>query len=355
MQMPQSPSPILVTGASGYVAGWIVHELLKAGNTVHATVRNLDDETKISPLRSMAENLPGELRLFSADLLQPGSFGEAMQNCKIIFHTASPFRLAVEDPQRDLIAPAVDGTRHLLEEVSKHESVKTVILTSSCAAIYGDNQDLQNTEKGVFDESCWNTSSSLGHQPYSYSKTMAERTAWEIAKSQASWRLVTINPSLVLGPAINPHATSESFHIMEQLGGGQMQAGVPDLEIGIVDVRDVAQAHIAAAFNQNAQGRYLTSGHDFSFLKVANILRAEFGDSYPFPRRTLPKWVAWLFGPLFDRALTRDYIRKNISYPFRADNTKAVNELGVSFRSAQESIREMMQQMIDSQRIKKSP
>ncbi|MFP3560706.1 diaminohydroxyphosphoribosylaminopyrimidine deaminase, partial [Paraburkholderia sp. SIMBA_049] len=92
-----------------------------------------------------------------------------------------------------------------------------------------DNADLDAVPSGAFTEANWNTSSSLTHQPYSYSKTVAEREAWQIAGAQQRWRLVTIHPSLVIGPGINPYATSESFEIVRQMGDGTMKMGVPDL------------------------------------------------------------------------------------------------------------------------------
>ena len=136
--------------------------------------------------------------------------------------------------------------------------------------------DIQQTQNGVLTEADWNTSSSLTHQPYSLSKTLAEQEAWKIANAQDRWDLVTVNPSLVIGPGINPFATSESFSLMKQFGDGTMKMGVADYRIGVVDVRDVAQAHMAAAFSPNAQGRYITSGYDSGFPEMAQILRETF-------------------------------------------------------------------------------
>ena len=99
---------------------------------------------------------------------------------------------------------------------AKERSVGRVVLTSSCAAIYGDNVDLKDIPDGLFTEEIWNTSSSLDHQPYAYSKTLAEKEAWKLNEKQTRWNLVTVNPSLVIGPGITPYATSESFKIGKQ-------------------------------------------------------------------------------------------------------------------------------------------
>lgn len=165
----------MITGARGYDAGWIVKKLL--------------DE---------------------------GSYAEAMTGCQIVFHTASPSKVEVADPQKELVDPAQLGTRNVLAEVNRTPSVKRVFQTSSCAAIYGDNADLKKTPNGIFTEEIWNPSSSLDHQPYSYSKTVAEKEAWRINEKQSRWDLVTINPTLVIGPGVNPHATSESFKLIKQ-------------------------------------------------------------------------------------------------------------------------------------------
>ena len=176
--------PVMVTGATGYVAGWIVKRLLDEGLTVHAPVRDHKSAEKLQYLNKIAGNAPGEIIFYEADLLAEGSYAGAMAGCQIVFHTASPFKMHVADPQRELVDPAQLGTRNVLEEVNRTSSVKRVVLTSSCAAIYGDNADLKATPKGIFTEEIWNTSSSLEHQPYSYSKTVAEKEAWEINRKQ---------------------------------------------------------------------------------------------------------------------------------------------------------------------------
>ncbi len=341
-------SPVMITGATGYVAGWIVKRLLEEGLTVHAPIRDPDDARKRQHLDELAEAAPGEIRYFRADLLESGSYAEAMAGCSVVFHTASPFVIGVKDPQKELVDPALLGTRNVLEEVDRTPSVRRVVLTSSCAAIYGDNADLEQTPDGVFTEEIWNTSSSLEHQPYSYSKTVAEREAWRIHDAQDRWDLVVINPSLVIGPGINPYATSESFRLIRQLGDGTLKAGVPRIGFGVVDVRDLAEAHLRAAFTPEAEGRYITSGHDSDFFELAAALVERYGDDYPIPRRTMPKWLVWLVGPLLNKATTRKMIALNVDKPWRADNGKGIRELGLAYRPLGESMTDFFQQMIDS-------
>jgi len=339
-------SPVLVTGATGYVAGWLVRRLLEEGFTVHGAVRDPSNAAKVAHLDALAEELPGAIRYFRADLLDEGSYGPAMEGCRVVFHTASPFVTAVDDPQRDLVDPALNGTRNVLGSADRTESVRRVVVTSSAAAVYGDNADLAETKTGSFTEEDWNTTSSLDHQPYSYSKVAAERAAWEIAGAQSRWDLVTVNPSLVLGPGISPNATSESFALMKQLADGTMRTGAPDFAFGAVDVRDVAEAHLRAAFVPAAQGRYIVSGADTDFLEIARILRRELGGDWPFPRWTLPKWLLWLVGPFVNKTLTRKTVRLNVGLPARFDSSKSRTELGMAYRPLKESVLDMFRQMI---------
>lgn len=341
-------TPVMITGATGYVAGWIVKKLLEEGFTVHAPVRDPGNAQKLHYLNAIAAKAPGTIRYYQADLLDEGSYADAMAGCQIVFHTASPFKIDVIDPQKELIEPALWGTRNVLEEVNRTPSVKRVVLTSSCAAIYGDNADLRETPNGVFTEDIWNTSSSLAHQPYSYSKTLAEKEAWKINQEQSHWELVTINPSLVIGPGINPHATSESFKIVKQFGDGSMKAGAPRYAFGVVDVRDLAEAHFRAAFTPEAKGRYIISGHNTDFLSMAQALLDRYGDAYPIPRKAMPKWLVWLVAPMVNKAMTRKIVSRNINLPWKGDNRKSVRDLGMQYRPLAESMVDFFQQLINS-------
>jgi len=339
--------PALVTGATGYVAGWVVKALVDAGVPVHAAVREPDDIRKIGHLHDIGEAGPGAVRLFRADLLEPGSYGPAMAGCGTVFHTASPFAVRVRDPQRDLIDPALLGTRNVLDTATETDSVTRVVLTSSCAAIYCDAAEAAEAPGGRLTEDIWNTTASVDYQPYSYSKTLAEREAWKIAEAQSRWRLVVVNPSLVIGPALNPAPTSESFNIVRQIGDGTLRAGAPRLGIGVVDVRDLAKAHLAAACRPGASGRHIVSGHDTDLVEMALALRPRFGDRYPIPRRSLPKWLVWLVGPVA-AGLDRRFVARNVGHAWRADTTKGRSQLGLTYRPLRESMEDMFENMIQT-------
>ncbi|PIE27951.1 MAG: diaminohydroxyphosphoribosylaminopyrimidine deaminase [Micrococcales bacterium] len=337
-------APALVSGATGYLAGWIVKGLLDAGVTVHAAVRDPGNEAKVAHLKRLGDQAPGELRLFSADLLEPGSYAEAMAGCAYVFHTASPFIRSFEDPQTELVDPAVKGTTSVLTTANETPSVCRIVLTSSVAAIYSDAADCAFAPGGVLTEDVWNTRSTLTHEPYSLSKTLAEKAAWQIAGAQDRWRLVVINPALVIGPALNDAPTSASFTIVQQLGDGTMKLGVPRVSVPLVDVRDVARAHLAAAYLPTAQGRHIVRAVDTDVFEMTKTLREEYASTYPLPKRAIPKALVWLLAPSI--GLERDFVKLNVGHPIRLDNSKSVRRLGMTYRPVAESMQDMFAQMI---------
>lgn len=341
--------PVLVTGATGYLAGWLVKHLLEEGFTVHAAVRNPDRKEKTQHLDKIAAESPGTIRYFASDLLKEGSYAEAMAGCELGFHTASPFISAFNDPQKDLVDPALNGTANVLNEANRTASVKRVVLTSSCAAIYNHADELEKMPNGELTESYWNENSSLKVNPYSYSKTLAEKKAWEIANAQDRWDLVVINPSFVIGPFLNPaETTSESFHILKQMGDGTFKQGAPRIGIGVVDVRDAALAHFKAGFTPSANGRNITSAHNSDFLEMSAILRSKFGTQFPLPSKAIPKWLIWIVGPMVNKSLTRDFISHNVNYSMKANNAKIRKELGMEFRPLKETLVDTYENLIEN-------
>lgn len=336
--------PVLVTGATGYVASWIVRYLLEDGRTVRGTVRDPAKGSGLEHLHALAEAHPGRLTLHRADLMETGSFDEPMAGCELVIHTASPFLLGkVRDPERQLVRPALEGTRNVLASVEATSSVKRVVLTSSVVAIHGDNADMSG--RGPFTEEDWNTTSSVDHQPYPYSKTVAERAAWDVCQRQDRWDLVTIHPGLVLGPSLTTASKSGSMTTMRAFTDFSLAAGAPDLAMGLVDVRDVARAHIAAGLTPEAHGRYIVNARTITMLEIGRILRKRFGRTYPFPYNTMPKAAFKLVAPTV--GYSREFVEKNVGWPLEFDNTRSREELGLDYRAAEDTITDHFQQMID--------
>ncbi len=345
--------PVLVTGGSGYMASWIIKMLLKEGISVNTTVRGPSHIQKTDHLRTLAKASAGQLKLFKSDLLATGSFDEPMQDCELVIHTASPFFVTgIKNSEEELIRPAREGTRNVLESTKRTPTVKRVVLTSSVAAIYGDNVDITLTPAGIFTEKEWNITSSAEHQPYSYSKTIAEKEAWAIAKEQNQWDLLTINPGLIFGPSLSKRKDSMSISTMIQFGDGTYRMGLPELWNGIVDVRDVASAHIKAGYSPKASGRHIIVSGEVTLLDIANILRKHFGEDYPFPRKQVPKSLFWLMAPR--RGYSRKYATRNAGIQIKFDNSYSKADLGISYIPLEKTVKDHFQQIIDDGLLEKT-
>jgi len=345
----------MITGAGGFIAGWVVKKLLEQGVEVHGTVRDLSNEVKTGHLRELDAELPGTLKLFEADLLVSGSFAEAAAGCDTIFHMASPFvPFNVKNPQKELIEPAVKGTENVLQTANSTASVERVVLTSSVASVMGDPTDKARGGKGskvpedppIFTEEDWNESSSLQHQPYSYSKVLAERKAWKIASAQERWDLVVINPSFVLGPTLSQRSDSTSTGMVLQFLNGAFKSGVPDLSFGVVDVRDVAEAHVQAAVSPKAEGRHIVSGPVLSMPEINGIIQKQFPGRFALPSKTLPKALLYLFGPF--QGFTWRYIRTNIGRNFTLHTAKSRENLSMRYRPPEETLRDQVNRLIEA-------
>ncbi|MBU6442775.1 MAG: NAD-dependent epimerase/dehydratase family protein [Alphaproteobacteria bacterium] len=329
----------LVTGGSGYVAGHLVDLLLAEGYQVHATVRSLSKPGKLTSLNALKARRPGRLKLFEADLMKPGSFDAATKGCDVVFHVASPFLFPeqIKDGRRELLEPALEGTRNVLGAVDACQSVQRVVLTSTVGAIFGDYIDVLNLQGGVLQERFFNTTSTLENNPYHYSKVMAEHEAWAICGRQSRWSMVAINPGLILGPALTPVSDSGSLFLLDELLKGYFFYGAPNFAFTYVDVRDVALAHLRAAEREAASGRYILAEKGMiSFLDMARMLRPHHRRPWLLPRYRLPHWPIRILGPLF--GLTQDYIRGHLGIRFTVDNRRSVEELGIAYRSAAETL-----------------
>jgi len=338
----QPGEPVCVTGASGYIGSWVAKLCLDAGHPVHATVRDPQATEKVAHLRRDAEQAGTEMRLFAADLTRPGSFAEAIAGCACVFHVASPFILPdrVKDAEQDLLAPAVAGTENVLAAVARADSVRRVVLTASVASMYGDNADLRGRSLTSAD---WNRTSTNAHQPYSLSKTLAERKAWELAQAQRRWDLVTIHPGFVLGPSRSRRIDGASITLLLEMIRGKYKQGFPALHFGLVDVRDVAATHLAAARRPQAEGRYICVGDSMSLVDVAGRLRRLSDGRYPdLPQRAIPKPLLYVAGPFI--GFSWKYIHRNVGIPIEFDVRRTREDLEIEFRPVDEMLRDFLGQ-----------
>ncbi|SMB91868.1 NAD-dependent epimerase/dehydratase family protein [Deinococcus hopiensis] len=344
--MPQAQQRILVSGAAGYLASWIVEELLRDGHTVHGTVRRLQEHPKTQHLLDLADQYPERLRLFEADLLKEGSFDGAVEGCSAVIHTASPYFLSrPDDRERQLIGPALRGTQNVLASVKRSATVRRVVLTSSIAALYNDARDVSRMGQQTLHEGNTNPNTHSGRNPYAYSKTVAEQAAWEQCRQQQRWDLVSILPGAMFGPSRSKRPDSTSVTMMSQFVNGLYRRGVPRLWLGLVDVRDVASAHVRAATLPQAHHRYIAVAKSLRLLEIAQLMRVrDFGLEDKLPRSEVPKMLMWLLGPAV--GMQRHYVARNVGHPLSFDNRRSQTELGVRYRPPAETVNDHIRQLV---------
>jgi len=326
-------STVLVTGGSGFIASHTILQLLAAGYKVRTTVRNLSREGEVLVMLRNGGAEPGEqLSFVAAELMTDAGWPAAVSGCEYVLHIASPFPSQVPKDENELIVPARDGALRMLR-ASRDAGVKRVVLTSSFAAIgYG------HTERAEpFTEKDWTNPDGADVMPYTKSKTLAERAAWDfIVREGAGLELAVVNPVGVFGPVLGPdYATS--IMLVEKMLNGALP-GVPHMCFGVVDVRDVADLHLRAMADPRAKGeRFLAVAGDFMWLiEIARTLKERMGErARRVPTRQLPDWLVRL-------ARFKDESVKQIIPELgkwkNATSEKAQKVLGWSPRSREESV-----------------
>src|SRR5215469_6506593 len=285
-------STVLVTGGSGFIAAHLILQLLAGGHQVRTTVRSLKREADMRAMLKQGGAEPGDrLAVVAADLEKDDGWSQAVAGCDHVHHVASPFPSGIPKDEDELIRPAREGALRVLR-ASRDAGVKRVVLTSSFAAIgYG-----QAVQSAPYDETSWTDVNGSDVLPYTKSKTLAERAAWDfIAKEGGKLDLAAVNPVGVFGPVLGPdYATS--ILMVQKLMDGAMP-GCPQLYFGVVDVRDVADLHIRALAHPAAKGeRFLAVTGDFmSIREIALALKKRLGaEARKVPTRQLPDWLVRL-------------------------------------------------------------
>ena len=326
-------STVLVTGGSGFIGSHCILQLLAAGHQVRTTVRDLKREPDVRALLKEGGSEPGDrVQFFAANLEKDAGWAEAVAGCDYVLHVASPFPPRLPRHEDELIIPARDGAVRVLR-ASREAGVKRVVLTSSFAAIgYGHPE-----QAAPFDETSWTNPDAPDVMPYTKSKTLAERAAWDfITREGGALELSVVNPVGVFGPVLGrDYATS--ILIVQKMMDGEMP-GVPRLEFGGVDVRDVADLHLRAMTAPAARGeRFLAVAGDFvSLLEIAKILKKRLGPAANrVPLRELPDWLVRLarfMDPSVKQILPELGKHKN------ATGAKAQRVLGWTPRSLEDSV-----------------
>ncbi|KAL2811560.1 hypothetical protein BJX63DRAFT_433237 [Aspergillus granulosus] len=336
-------SRILLTGANGFVASHILHQLLASGSSVRAVVRS---QAKADRVRADLLDARGQLDFaIVPDIAAAGAFDSTLASVPpfdVVIHTASPFLYSAASKNTDFLDPAVQGTRQLLLSIKRHApTVKRVVMTSSCAAVV--DFDLPVGGGKVYTSEDWNpvtwdeavTTTNLS-TAYRASKKYAELAAWDFIRDEApQFDLVTLCPPMVYGPlqhTINKIAdlNESNSRIWNLFISSSKDAPLPPNGVHLfVDVRDLARAHILATSTPAAANkRMIIAGAKVSSQEISDILRGNF----PSLADTCPR------GSPGVSSLPSD--------AYTADVSPAKEILGLEFRDVASTFVELAQQLI---------
>lgn len=340
MENQKRPETVLVTGGSGFIAGYCIIALLQKGYKVRASLRSLKRIAEVKQQLSVGGIRDFEnLSFVEADLSQESAWMEAAKGCTYVIHPASPTPNIQAKQEDEFIIPAVNGVLFVLR-AAKAAGVKRVVLTSAFGAI-----GMGTNRKSPYTEDDW-SDLTQDLPAYQKSKTLSEKAAWEyIAGEGKGLELAVVNPVGVLGPVLGADY-SHSIQTIHQMLNGTLK-GVPRIRSVYVDVRDVADLHLRAMILPAANGqRFLaTSGKAISVLDIANMLRAGLGaKAAKVPKKELPGWLIRTI------ALFNPKVRLIVPYlgmVKEASHEKASRMLGWQPRSNTEAVLATGQSLID--------
>ena len=322
---------VLVTGATGFIASHTILALVEKGYEVRGTARSASKADALNATLSTYAGKPIEIELVSADLMKDEGWAEAMEGVTYLQHLASPIPNNLPKDPNELIIPAKEGALRALK-AAKTAGVKRAVMTSSFAAIgygWGDSRP------DVLDESQWSNPDNIkDNTAYTRSKAIAEKAAWDFIDGEgAGLELSVINPVAVLGPAMSADV-SASLELVTQPMMNKVPA-FPKLTFGIVDVRDVAAAHVAAMEKPEAAGeRFIVGDRVLSFTDIGDVLRAAYPDR-KLPKGELPSWFVRML-TLVNPTLKQIVPELGKHRGFTNEKSKSV--LGIDYISAKDAI-----------------
>lgn len=318
---------ILVTGITGFIAKRIAYDLLAQGETVRGTLRKASRGEEVrAALAELGPEALDRLSFVEADLMADAGWAGAMEGIDAVIHTASPFPLSKPRNEAEIIAPAVEGTKRVLQ-AAQAAGVTRVVLTSSMEAV------MHGVTSDPMTERDWSNPKAPTCSAYTRSKIFAEEAAWEFIEDHHEMELTVINPGLVCGTPMDRH-TGSSVEVVERLMAGKDPA-VPEFELPVVDIADVSACHVAALDTPESIGkRYICAERFISFPDMARALKAEFPDR-KIPTRRAPNWLISVLA-LFDAQVA--LIKPMLGKKMRLSHDAATRDLGVEFVPATEAV-----------------
>ncbi|MAU10355.1 MAG: hypothetical protein CL607_11075 [Anaerolineaceae bacterium] len=338
-------SRILVTGASGYIAMHVVQHLLQQGYAVRGTLRSTKHEARLRSIFAKDIKDDRQLDFVTADLMQDAGWDEAMQGLEYVMHVASPVPSGKLNSEDDLIQPALQGTRRVMQAAHK-AGIKRVVMTSSVAAMHDPRM---TDNQRIWTESDWaDPTQDIGAYPKS--KALAERAAWDFVADHPDMELATINPVYVIGPVFDERF-STSIEIIRKLLRRDMP-GLPRLSWSIVDTRDVAAAHLLAMTTPEAAGkRFCVDNGLLTTKEIAIILDNHFAEKgYRIPTMQLPDFAVRLFA-LFDQQAR--LVVDQLGHETHFSNEQAKRVLGWQPRPLETTLIDAGQSLIDLGLVKR--
>ena len=329
---------VLVTGGSGYLAGWCITGLLERGYRVRTTVRNPSREREVHAAVESQVGQGAHLTVHQADLMSDEHWDNVIEGCDYVLHVASPFPPKQPKDPDELIVPAREGTLRVLGKALDHE-VKRIVVTSSIAAV----RLAKGAEAKILDENDWTDPDDPSLTPYVRSKTIAELAAWELVKQRdAQDRLAVVNPGAIIGPVLHDDI-SYSIEAIQRLLKGM--PGTPRLGFSFVDVRDVADLEIRAMTAPEAGGqRFIAVTKFLWFSDTAQILRDRLGEeASKVPTRSIPDIVVRGMA-LFDGGIRS--VVGGLGKKQELSSEKARSRLGWSPRPIEDTIAETGETLI---------
>jgi dihydroflavonol-4-reductase len=330
---------VLVTGGSGFLAGWCIIGLLERGYRVRTTVRNPSREHDVHAAVTSQITSPHHLTVHQADLTSDDHWDNVIEGCDYVLHVASPFPAKQPKDPDELIVPAREGTLRVLSKSLDH-GVERVVVTSSIAAV----RLAKGSEQKTLTEEDWTDPDEDGLTPYVRSKTIAEQAAWKLADERgARDRLAVVNPGAIIGPVLNDDL-SYSIQAIERLLKGM--PGMPRLGFSFVDVRDVADLEILAMTKPEAGGQRFIATNGFLWMsETGEILRDRLGDrASKVPTRTIPDFVVKGMA-LFDGGIRS--IVGSLGKRSELSSEKARSRLGWTPRPIEDTIAETGDSLIE--------
>jgi len=335
---------VLVTGGSGYLAGWCIVQLIQRGYRVRTTIRNPAREPEVHDAVASQVDPAHHLTIHQADLTSDEHWDNVIEGCDYVLHVASPFPPNQPKDPDELIRPAREGTVRVLGKALDH-GVKRIVVTSSIAAV----RLAKGSDKEVLDEDDWTDPSDESLTPYVRSKAIAERAAWDLAKERgAEDRVAVVNPGAIIGPLLHDD-TSYSLQAIERLLNGM--PGMPRLGFSFVDVRDVADLEIRAMTAPEAGGQRFIAVTKFLWMAEAGeILRQRLGErASKVPTRQIPDLLVRGMA-LFDGGIRS--IVGSLGKRVDISSERARTELGWSPRPIEDTIAETGESLIEHDVVK---